>query len=92
MSLTSPGNSFATIASDGSSLYHLNGLGIGVSAPPVTTFERVDPGSQSTSVIPLTRKFATIDLNTGVATLVGDLNAGTGIFTSIAFHPADASC
>lgn len=40
------------------------------------------------------RKLVTIDINTGVATLIGNADDGSGTsrFAAIAFHPADPTC
>lgn len=39
------------------------------------------------------RTLATINIITGVATVIGDIDDSSGLFvSSIAFHPADASC
>jgi hypothetical protein len=39
------------------------------------------------------RKLVTIDVNTGVATLIGDADDGTGLkFSSIAFNPTNPNC
>ena len=39
------------------------------------------------------RKLVTIDVTTGVSTLIGDADNGDGLkFSSIAFNPADPNC
>jgi len=39
------------------------------------------------------RTLVTLDINTGVGTIIGDIDEGSGIFiSSITFHPADSTC
>lgn len=39
------------------------------------------------------RTLATVDINTGVCTIIGTIDDGSGLFiSSITFHPADSSC
>ena len=90
-------------------LYEINpNTGVIITSHPVTLAGFTVNGGNGLTVNPSTgvfyallnvqgsipRKLVTIDVTTGVASLIGNADNGSGLarFATIAFHPADANC